>query len=133
MHMDAGSLDMMMASEPRRWTMTEFVVMFSIWVVMMVGMLTPSAAPMILLYARVGRQSEMQGKSLAATGFFLGGYLLAWIAFSFAATLGQWALESALLLTPMMTSASRIFSGVLLVAVGLFQWTPLKDVCLKQC
>jgi predicted metal-binding membrane protein len=93
MHIDAGSLDMMMASEPRGWTMTEFVVMFSMWVVMMVGMMTPFAAPMILLYARVGRQSEMQGKSLAATGFFLGGYLLAWIAFSFAATLGQWALE----------------------------------------
>lgn len=133
MEMGAGSCDMMMAPEPRLWTMTEFIVKFSMWVVMMVGMMTPSASPMILLYARVGRQSELQGKPLAATGFFLGGYLLAWGAFASAATLGQWALEYALLLTPVMTSASGIFSGVLLIAVGLFQWTPLKDVCLKQC
>ena len=95
--------------------------------------MTPSAAPMILLYARVGRHGEVQGKPLAATGFFVAGYFLAWTAFACAATLGQWALESTLLLTPMMTSASGIFSGVTLIAVGLFQWTPLKDVCLRQC
>lgn len=133
MEMGAGSHDMVMAPEPRSWTMTEFAVMFSMWVIMMIGMMTPSASPMILLYARVGRQSALQGKPLAATGFFLGGYLLAWASFSLVATLAQWALENMLLLTPAMTSASKFFSGILLIAVGLFQWTPLKDVCLKQC
>jgi predicted metal-binding membrane protein len=119
--MDAASLDAMVTSELRPLPLSQFFVMFSMWAVMMVGMMTPSAAPMILLYTRVGRQSEKQGKPLAATGFFLGGYLLAWTAFAIAASLGQWALESALLLTPMMASASGIFSGVLLIAVGSFQ------------
>lgn len=131
--MDAASVDVMMMSGFRSWSTTEFAVTMLMWVVMMIGMMTPSAAPMILLYARVGRHGEVQGKPLAATGFFVAGYFLAWTAFACAATIGQWALESTLLLTPLMTSASGIFSGVTLIAVGLFQWTPLKDVCLRQC
>ena len=83
------------------WTAADFVVMFVMWAVMMVGMMTPSAAPMILIYARVGRhQAALQGRPLAATSFFAGGYLLAWTTFSLAATLGQWLLERAALMTP---------------------------------
>ncbi|MCV0350824.1 MAG: DUF2182 domain-containing protein [Nitratireductor sp.] len=115
------------------WSFTYFVFMFVMWAVMMVGMMTPSAAPMILIYARVGRAAEEKGRPLAATGFFAGGYLLAWTAFSLIATLGQWALEQALLLTPMMASASALFSGLVLIAAGLFQWTPQKDACLSHC
>ncbi len=115
------------------WNLTYFAFMFVMWAVMMVGMMTPSAAPMILIYARVGRAAEEKGRPLAATGFFAGGYLLAWTAFSFIATLGQWALERALLLTPMMASASVLFSGLVLIAAGLFQWTPQKDACLSHC
>src|SRR5690606_35995427 len=54
-------------------------------------------------------------------------------AFSFAAVLLQSALEHAALLTPMMTSASRQMSGALLVAAGIYQLTPLKDLCLGKC
>jgi predicted metal-binding membrane protein len=103
------------------------------WVVMMIGMMTPSIAPMILIYARVGRQAMVDGKPFAATTWFVGGYLLAWIAFSLAATSAQWALERAALLTPMMTSASNILGGVVLIIAGLYQWTPLKEACLFQC
>jgi predicted metal-binding membrane protein len=107
--------------------------MFAMWAVMMVGMMTPSAAPMILLYARVGRQAAAQQKPLAATGWFAGGYLLAWTAFSIVATLGQWGLERAAMLTPMMTGASGVFGGIVLIAAGLYQWTPWKDACLRHC
>lgn len=117
----------------RPWTPAEFVAMFVMWAVMMVGMMVPSASPMVLLYARVGRLAAARGKPLAATGFFAGGYLLAWTAFSLAATLGQWGLDAALLLNPMMASANSTFSGLVLVAAGLFQWTPQKDACLKHC
>jgi predicted metal-binding membrane protein len=51
---------------------------FLMWAVMMVGMMAPSAAPMILMYARVGRQGKAQGKPFAATGWFAAGYLFAW-------------------------------------------------------
>jgi predicted metal-binding membrane protein len=115
------------------WTGVDFVVMFVMWTVMMVGMMTPSAAPMILLYARVGRQAALQGKPLATTGFFAGGYLLAWTTFSLAATVGQWLLERAALLTHMMVSASDVLGAMVLITAGVFQWTPVKDACLKHC
>lgn len=118
---------------PPSWDGMELCLMFVMWTVMMVGMMTPSAAPMILLYARVGRQAAAQQAPLAATGFFAGGYLLAWTGFSLAATLAQWGLQQVLLLTSMMTSASAIFSGLVLLAAGVFQWTPAKQACLRHC
>jgi len=115
------------------WTAFDFAFMFVMWVVMMVGMMVPSAAPMILLYARIGRQAAREGRPLAATGFFAGGYLLAWALFSLIATVGQWMMERAVLLTPMIATGSDVLGGLVLVAAGLFQWTPFKDACLKHC
>ncbi|WP_085031400.1 DUF2182 domain-containing protein [Ensifer aridi] len=136
MEMDGGSsaapLGALLGLSPHPWSAVEAGVTLAMWVVMMVGMMLPSATPMILLYARVGRQSRKEGKPFAATGFFAGGYLLAWAAFALAATFGQWLLEGTLL-TPALASASRVFSGILLTIAGLYQWTPLKDACLRQC
>jgi predicted metal-binding membrane protein len=106
---------------------------FAMWVVMMIGMMTPSVAPMILVYARVGRQAVTLGKPFAATGWFAGGYLLAWLAFSLAATSEQWALQRMALLSPMMESTSNVLGGIVLIAAGLYQWTPLKHACLSYC
>ncbi len=80
----AGMGLMMPASAP--WQPIEFIFMFMMWVVMMIGMMTPAAAPMVLLYARVGRQAAMQGKPFANSYCFFGGYLLAWVAFALVAT-----------------------------------------------
>ena len=71
----------------------------------MVGMMLPSVTPMILIYAGVARQARRDGKPFASTGWFAGGYLLAWIGFSLAATSAQWGLERAALLTPMTVTA----------------------------
>jgi predicted metal-binding membrane protein len=133
MRMDANPFGVAMIPSLQPWSATEFVLMFVMWTVMMVGMMMPSAAPIVLIYARVGRQAEMQGKPLAASGYFAAGYLLAWTAFSLFAVIGQWALERASLLTPMMESTSGILGGLVLIAAGLFQWTPAKDACLKRC
>ena len=127
----AGQGLMMPISEP--WKGIEFGYVFVMWAFMMIGMMTPSVAPMILIYARVGRQAASEGKPFAATAWFAGGYLLAWTGFSLAATSAQWALERAALLTPMMASASNILGGLVLIAAGLYQWTPLKEACLSHC
>ena len=127
----AGQGLMMPASEP--WKLIEFGYVLAMWVVMMIGMMTPSAAPMILIYGRVGRQAAIEGKPFAATAWFVGGYLLAWIAFSLVATSAQWMLERAMLLTPMMVSANNLLGGLVLIAAGLYQWTPLKEACLFNC
>lgn len=131
-HGGTDPLDAVLGISPRPWSFIEAGVTFTMWTVMMVGMMLPSATPMILLYARVGRQSRKEDKPFAATGFFAGGYLLAWAGFALVATLGQWLLEGTLL-TPALASASGVFSGVVLVTAGLYQWTPLKDACLSQC
>lgn len=127
----AGQGWMMPASAP--WQPFEFSYVFVMWVIMMIGMMTPSAAPMILIYARVGRQAAIAGQPFAASAWFTVGYLLAWTAFSLVATSAQWALERAALLTPMMESSSNIVGGTVLIVAGLYQWTPLKETCLSHC
>ena len=131
--MAATATGMIMIPSFQAWTRTEFLFTFVMWTVMMVGMMTPSAAPMILLYERVGRDAVSRGKAFASTGWFAGGYLLAWMLFSIGATTAQWGLDRAALLTPEMASASRALGGVLLIAAGIYQWTSFKDACLKQC
>jgi predicted metal-binding membrane protein len=117
----------------RPWSGADFAFMFLMWAVMMVGMMMPSVTPMVLLYANVGRKAAENGRPLAATGWFVAGYLLAWATFSLAATVAQWQLSRVALITPMMSSASDLFGGLLLVAAGFYQWSPLKDACLTHC
>src|SRR5206468_9437116 len=107
--MDMGGMDMsgfrmipagigLMKPATAPWNAIEFAFVFAMWAVMMIGMMTPSATPMILMYARVGRQNRTDGKPFAATGWFAAGYFLVWIGFSLAATLIQWAIERTALL-----------------------------------
>ena len=131
--MDMGEAGGPLAPAFRAWTPADFAFMFAMWSVMMVGMMTPSVAPMVLLYAAVGRKAAERGAPLASTGWFFAGYLAVWIAFSALATSAQWALTSLALLTPMMATTSTVLGGILLVAVGLYQWTPFKDTCLRAC
>jgi len=142
--MDMGGMNMsglrmvpagvgMMAPAAAPWSGLEFVLVFVMWLVMMVGMMAPSAAPMILMYARVGRQGRLAGAPLAATGWFVAGYLLIWASFSLAATLVQWVLEREALLDARMASANTLLGALVLITAGIYQWTPIKHACLTQC
>ena len=115
------------------WAPVDVVLTFLMWIVMMVGMMVPSAAPMILVFANINRRRRQQGNPYVPTAVFLSGYLLVWIGFSVAATLAQLALSLSFLLSPMMASANPVFGGALLLAAGVFQWSPLKNVCLRNC
>jgi len=119
------------------WTTGYAVLMFFMWWIMMIAMMTPSAAPMILLYAGAYRHEQRQRKlasGLVPTFAFVLGYLIAWAVFSVIATGLQWWLEHAGLVHQMkMWSISSLFSAVLLIAAGLYQLTPLKNVCLEHC
>ena len=106
---------------------------FGMWAVMMIGMMTPSVAPMILLYAKVGRRARSNSEPFASAGWFVAGYLVAWIGFALAASVVQEALKAASILTPALASASGIFAGVLMIGAGVYQWSPLKNSCLGQC
>jgi predicted metal-binding membrane protein len=119
----------MMAST---WDARYLLLMFAMWAVMMAGMMLPSALPTILLYSRALRGNDARA-SITRTFIFAGGYLVAWIGFSLLATLAQWGLAEAALVSPMMESASPMLGGSILLAAGLYQWTPLKDQCLAGC
>ena len=142
--MDMGGMEMsgfrmipagvgLMAPAIAPWHWFEFALVLVMWIVMMVGMMTPSAAPMILIYARVGRLGITQGKPFAASAWFGAGYLLIWSAFSLAATTVQWALERTTLLDSRMASSSSVLGSIVLIAAGAYQWTSLKQHCLSQC
>lgn len=117
----------------RPWSSIDFILTFAMWAVMMVAMMTPSAAPMILLYCAIVRKRREPGRAAAASGGFIAGYLVVWTGFSALATALQWGLEQAALLSPMMVSTSPYLGGALLIAAGVYQMTPLKQVCLKYC
>jgi predicted metal-binding membrane protein len=115
------------------WDARYFALMFWMWAVMMIGMMLPSAAPAILLFARVLQGSPHADAPVARSYAFASGYLIAWTAFSLAATVLQWQLARAALLSPMMESASPVLGAVILVAAGVYQWTSLKQHCLVHC
>lgn len=115
------------------WSPVDAALAFTMWVVMMVGMMIPSAAPMVLVYVRIGQSATRNGKAFASAGWFALGYFVAWTAFSLIATAAQWGALQLALLTPMMESASRPFSAIILIAAGLYQLTPLKQTCLANC
>jgi predicted metal-binding membrane protein len=115
------------------WTATLATYLFVMWFVMMIGMMIPSAAPMVLIYMGVARQAATRGQRFASAGWFLAGYLAAWAAFATVATLAQWLLESTAMLTPAMRIQDRRVGAVVLILAGIYQWLPWKDACLAQC
>ena len=115
------------------WDARYLVLIFLMWAVMMVGMMVPSAAPAILLFSRVMQGSADAEAPVARTYAFAGGYVLAWSAFSLAATVAQWGFSEAALLSPMMESASAALGGSLLIVAGVYQFTALKQACLTHC
>ena len=124
---------MAMPLAPRRWDVTRVALTFAMWWVMMLGMMLPSAAPMILTFATLNRNRRSRGQTYVPTAIFVLGYLLAWGAFSVAATVAQWALDNVALLSPMLTIASPRIGGSMLILIGLYQFTPWKHTCLRHC
>lgn len=115
------------------WSPSQLVPLFLMWAEMMVAMMLPSAAGMILLYASVNRKRREREQPFVPTGFFLLGYLSIWTVFSAVAAVAQWVLHATALLSSTMVSSSPMLAGLLLVAAGVFQWTPLKNACLTHC
>jgi predicted metal-binding membrane protein len=129
---DMQSMEMAMP-RMQAWGVADFALMFVMWAVMMVAMMTPSAAPMILTFANLNRRRRKQQVPYVSTGVFLLGYLAVWTGFSVLAAAAQWGLHAASLLSPMMVSTTPILGGVLLLGAGIYQFTPLKHACLSKC
>ena len=112
-----------------------FALVVAMWWVMMIAMMVPSAAPFVLLYARVLRHASASGSSgYASAALLVAGYLAAWLGFSVAAALAQQLLQMAGLISPgMLWSRSAPLSAAVLAAAGLYQLSRFKGACLRQC
>ena len=103
------------------------------WVAMMVAMMFPAAAPMILLFDRVERGKREAGRSYVPTMYFVGAYLAIWTVFGVLAFALAGGVERLAIDADWITGQWARIGGVLLIAAGLYQLTPLKDVCLSKC
>jgi predicted metal-binding membrane protein len=131
-HMDVGA-DMAIMPRMTGWNGVDLVLVFAMWAIMMVAMMLPAAMPMILTFATVNQRRRLRSEPYAPTAAFVAGYIIVWTAFSMVATITQWGLLEARLVSPMMASNSPVTGGVLLICAGLYQFTPLKHICLSRC
>jgi predicted metal-binding membrane protein len=115
------------------WDTDYVLLLFLMWMVMMVAMMLPSVLPTILMLQRFAQNDPQVRAPVRCSLLFVTGYVLAWSGFSIAATLLQWLLAKAALLSPMMVSASPWLGGAILILAGMYQWTPLKRACLRHC
>ena len=129
--MAMGDTAAMMAMKP--WGWSDLSLLFLMWAVMMAAMMVPSVTPAVLIYGTLVRRMTPDQPALLSVGLFLLGYLADWTAFSLAAAGLQWGLDRLALLSPMMVSNSSYLGGGLLIAAGVYQWTPIKESCLKHC
>lgn len=110
------------------WTLHYALLMFAMWWIMML----PSATPTILLLAAINH-ARQGAAPYGKVGFFVAGYLLMWALFSVAAALAQGMLDAAGLLSAAMATACAPIAGALLFGAGLWQFAPLKQMCLRHC
>jgi predicted metal-binding membrane protein len=127
------NMDMMSMMILGQWTPGNWIDMFLMWAIMMVGMMLPSALPMILMFQLISPRRQASLNAALCTALFTLGYVLAWTAFSVLATVLQWWLQQGALLTPMLEPKSVPLSSAILIAAGLYQWLPIKNSCLANC
>lgn len=106
---------------------------FAMWAIMMVAMMVPSAAPMILLHARIDK-APTKGRWMVHTALFASAYLLVWTGFSAVAALAQALLVSAGTVSAMaLTIGSREIAALLLLGAAAYELTAAKRLCLDKC
>jgi predicted metal-binding membrane protein len=100
------------------------------WQAMIAAMMLPSSLPLVRLFAFVSRN---QDRPAAAMGSFLGGYALVWTGFGALAFLGDVLLHRTVDATPWLTERPWLVGGSVLILAGAFQFSSLKDQCLRVC
>lgn len=131
--MDHMDLVVMAMPGIHAWGAWDLALVFMMWAVMMTGMMVPSVSPVVLLFGRIQQQRRVQGQIFVTSWLFLLGYLIVWTGFSLAATLVQWGLHATMLISPAMVGTSPLLGSAVLIAAGIYQWSPAKHACLARC
>jgi len=114
-----------------QWNTSDFIVVYTMWAVMMAAMMQPSAIPMIKAFSATARQRYCSDMPYSA--LFSMAYLLIWFTFSFLLTLLQWQLHGLQWLTKMMENSNALFAATIFIAAGVYQFTAIKNACLQHC
>ena len=105
----------------------------AMWVAMMAAMMFPTAAPMVLMFARVHAGKRRRGQSFVPTWVFTGAYLALWTAFGALAYLLATAASGRLGQSEWLAGNAARLAAAAIVLAGVYQLTPLKRVCLRHC
>lgn len=115
------------------WSGADWLKMMAMWAIMMIAMMVPTAIRAILVFQRIGEQALSRGGNRVSPWWFTLGYIIIWSSFGIAATTLQWALDEAMMLSPMLIATSWYLGALLLLLAGVWQISPWKQACLKQC
>ena len=115
------------------WSLSDFFLLFMMWSVMMIAMMTPSILPMLMLYTTLNVRKKAQGQESISPIILLAGYLLSWVLFSLVITLPQYYLHTNGFLNMMMEPMHVYLAAFVLILAGVYQFTPYKDACLNVC
>jgi predicted metal-binding membrane protein len=116
-----------------RWDASHVLLLWTMWAVMMAGMMLPSAAPLLLLYGAAARRRSVNADAAHEIFALAAGYVTMWAIFSLLATAAQRMLSELLIVSPMMTLTSPSAAAALLFLAGAYQLTPFKSMCLRRC
>ena len=129
-HSADADMDITMASSTMGLRAPLFL---TIWVIMMVAMMFPTAAPMILTFHKVQAGKRQRGDAFVSTWVFVAAYILVWTLAGVAAYAGALAAEAIAARAALSPATAARIGGTVLVAAGIYQLTPLKDLCLSKC
>ena len=115
------------------WMLSDFFLLFMMWAVMMIAMMTPSILPMLMLFTALNARKNAQGQESTSTLILLAGYLLSWVLFSLFITMPQYYLHTNGFLNMMMEPMHVYLASFVLILAGIYQFTPYKDACLNVC
>ncbi len=124
---------MWMPPSQGEWMLKDFLLLFIMWSVMMIAMMTPSILPMVMLFTALNANKKRNNQPSASPLVLLIGYLISWILFSLVITFPQYAMHKSGLLNPMMEPTHVYLASAVLILAGIYQFTPFKDACLSVC
>jgi predicted metal-binding membrane protein len=103
------------------------------WLVMMAAMMLPAIVPVVLLFRTVQRQRGARGGPVVPVAVFVSGYLAVWLLAGLGADLAYTVAHALGARVPFGPNVAPYLGGAILVLAGFYQFTPLKNVCLKHC
>ena len=116
-----------------RWTIEQSALVLAMWMVMAIGMMLPTAAPVIAAYSDINQAAATKGMPSAPTAVFASGYLLVWVGLGVGVTMLQWLISDTFAQSASLLDVAPVVGGVVLIMAGLYQWSALKEACLSQC